>query len=296
MSEREAQTGAAAVVVTHAGPSDLLRRCLVSLDRTARLHVVVVDNGDHDELPTDAYGPGVDEVLRTENRGFGAAVNRGLAVVRAPGRPREPVMVLNDDVEVCDGWLGPLLETLDADAGLGAVQPKLLLAGTEPPAVNSLGVATDRWGACADVGHGEPDDGPTAGALPIEAFTGGAVLLRAAFLDDVGGFDERYFLYYEDVDLSLRGAERGWRYACVPTSRVLHAASSSTAALGEEVVYLRERNRLLTCLRFRSPATIARGFWLGVRRLRHEPRRAHRRALAAALAAAPRQLLDRRHR
>jgi N-acetylglucosaminyl-diphospho-decaprenol L-rhamnosyltransferase len=293
MSEREAQTAAAAVVVTHAGPSDLLRRCLVSLDRTAQLHVVVVDNGVHGELPIDAYGPGVDEVLRTENRGFGAAVNRGLAVVRAPGRPTVPVMVLNDDIEVCNGWLGPLLDALDADAGLGAVQPKLLLSGTVPPAINSVGVAADRWGACADIGHGEPDDGRLEGVLPIEAFTGGAVLLRDEFLADVGGFDERYFLYYEDVDLSLRGAERGWRYACIPTSTVLHAASASTAALGEEVAYLRERNRLWTCLRFRSPATIARGFWLAARRLRHEPRRAHRRALLAALVAAPRRLLER---
>ena len=100
-------------------------------------------------------------------------------------------------------------------------------------------------------------------------------------------------MYYEDVDLALRGAALGWRFACVPSSVVLHAASNSTTGLGAEVVYLRERNRLFTCLRFREPVTIARGFWLALRRLRHEPRRAHRRALVAALRAAPGLLRER---
>ena len=282
-----------AVVVTHTGPSEGLRRCLVSLDRTTEIDVVVVDNGDHDERPSGAYGPGAPAIVRTENRGFGAAVNRGIERAQQTRSPHPHVMVLNDDVELRCGWLDPLLAALAADVRLGAVQPKLLLGGTEPPLVNSVGVVADRYGACADIGHGERDDGRFDAQTPIEAFTGGAVLLRDRFLEEVGGFDERYFLYYEDVDLALRGAAHGWRYACVPSSTVVHAASASTAGLGTEVDYLRERNRLWTCLRFRDPATIGRGYWLAVRRLRHEPRRAHRRALTAALRAAPRLLRER---
>ncbi len=296
MSDREVCDRVAAVVVTHTGPSPELRACLESLHRTAAIDVVVVDNGAHGPRPDDDDGPGVTVVLRTENRGFGAAVNSGVDHVRVAGRSPRHVMVLNDDVEVRPGWLAPLLVALEADHRLGAVQPKLLLAGAEPPLVNSVGVAADRYGACADVGHGEPDDGRFDEQRAIDACTGGAVLLRDRFLDDVGGFDERYFLYYEDVDLAARGAAHGWRYACVPASIVCHAVSASTSALGAEVVYLRERNRLWTCLRYRDAATIGRGVWLAVRRLRHEPRRAHARALVSAALAAPRLLWERLRR
>jgi len=218
-------------------------------------------------------------------------------VLGAPGAsgdatsgPPTYVMLLNDDIVVEPGWLPPLVAALDGDDGVGAVQPKLLLdAGT----VNSVGVAFDRYGAGADIGYGE-DDGPAfSRPATIRAFTGGAVLLRAAFLRDLGGFDERYFLYYEDVDLALRGAERGWRYRCIPASAVRHAQGSSTAELGDELAFLRERNRLWTCFRFHGAATIGRACWLGARRVRHRPRSAHARALGAGLAGAPRRLLER---
>ena len=128
----------------------------------------------------------------------------------------------------------------------------------------------------------------------IDVFTGGAALFRRSFLDDLGGFDERYFLYYEDVDLALRGAERGWRYRCEPASTVTHAPGSTSDELGDRLHFLRERNRVWTTIRFRGPSTIARSLWLSVRRVRHQPRRAHLRALAAGVAAAPRLLADRR--
>jgi len=215
----------------------------------------------------------------------GAGGSAGELPSPAPAFPAECV------IETGPGGMTPVsVAALDGDDGLGAVQPKLLLdAGT----VNSVGVAFDRHGAGADIGYGE-DDGPAfSRSASIPAFTGGAVLLRAAFLRDLGGFDERYFLYYEDVDLALRGAERGWRYRCIPASAVRHAQGSSTAELGDELAFLRERNRLWTCFRFHGAATIGRACWLGVRRVRHRPRSAHARALGAGLAGAPRRLLER---
>ena len=59
---------------------------------------------------------------------------------------------------------------------------------------------------------GQPARSPPIPTVDVQAWCGGAVLLRASYLADVGGFDERLFLYYEDVDLSMRGTERGWRY------------------------------------------------------------------------------------
>jgi GT2 family glycosyltransferase len=274
---------ASIVVVTHRGADDMVRACLTSIADAAgpAVSTIVVDNSDGPAVAGAAYGPGVDEVVRVENRGFGAAANAGIRLARRGSSA--PVAVLNDDIEVSDGWLAPLVRALSEDL-VGAVQPALLRFGTDR--INSLGVHLDRFAAGSDVGL----DTPVAqldGCVPIDIFTAGAVLFRPEFLDQTGGFDERYFLYYEDVDLALRGAELGWAYRCEQRSTVRHHGSATTADLGDELVRYRERNRLWTAVRFAPPPTVARAFWLSARRLRHAPQAAHARALAGGLAGAP---------
>ena len=87
---------------------------------------------------------------------------------------------------------------------------------------------------------------------------GSAVLLRGSFLESVGPFDERLFLYYEDIDLSLRGRELGWRYEAVPASMVRHAHSASTVADSDLVRYYNDRNRLLVLARHRGTGAVTR--------------------------------------
>jgi GT2 family glycosyltransferase len=195
------------------------------------------------------------------------------------------VGLLNDDVTVRHGWVEPLVEALGA-TGVGAVQPKLLNAGSTPPRINSLGVRIGRDGAGTDIGDGTLD--VVVGApSPIERFTGGAVMFSAEFLRATGGFDERFFLYYEDADLAARGAALGWTYRLVPQSVVEHARSASAAVDPDRTWYLRERNRLWHAFRHCDAGTQARAVWLSIRRLRHEPAAANRRALLAGLAGMP---------
>lgn len=282
------------VVVTHRGAGELVRSCLASLaesttaDDIHTCSTVVVDNSDGPAVAGDEYGPGVATVVRVENHGFGAAANAGirLALREAGG----PIAVLNDDVRVTPGWLDPLLAALDADPGLGAVQPALVFHDANR--VNSLGVELDRYGAGSDVGLGRPAEtlGPAA---EIDVFTGGAVVFGRRFLADTGGFDERYFLYYEDVDLALRGAERGWRYRCETASVVSHLGGATTTELGDEVVRLQERNRLWIAARFLPASTIVRALWLSVRRLRRPPRRGHAHALLSGVGGMPASLVRR---
>ena len=78
----------------------------------------------------------------------------------------------------------------------------------------------------------------------IEIFTGGAVVFDADLLTATGGFDERLFLYYEDVDLARRGRRLGWRYRVVPESTVEHRRSTSTGERPDETLFLQERNRI----------------------------------------------------
>jgi GT2 family glycosyltransferase len=269
----------------------MLEACVASLLATVDASsVIVVDNGA--TAAARLRDAGCEVITTGENLGFAGGMNVGLRVALARGA--DPIVVMNDDVEVDPTWLAPLVGELD-DVRVGAVQPKLLFADRRGSVdvVNSIGVHLGRDGAGADVGHGELDSSRFGGARDIELFTGGAVLLRAEFLRDVGLFDEHFFMYYEDVDLGLRGAARGWRYRCVPESTVRHRGGASVAQVPERATYLRERNRLWILLRHRPLGDLARGLWLSARRVRHRPRLVHARALLAGIAAAPRLTLAR---
>lgn len=278
-----------AVVVTHAAPVQTVVDCVSSvLEAGGVSSIVVVHNGSSaDRAEFDdrliAAGAAAVEVLTVANEGYGAAANVGFRWALDHGA--DAVALLNDDLTVRPGWLAPLVDAL-AEPRVGAAQPKLLVAGTDPPVVNSLGVAIGRDGAGTDIGDGELDV-PDSGSRPIDAFTGGAVLLAAGYLRATGGFDERWFLYYEDADLSARGRALGWRYVVVLDSVVDHARGATTGMMSDRTRYLQERNRIWHAVRHRDAATVARALWLSARRLRHQPRGIHARALAAGLAGAP---------
>src|SRR3954452_4818148 len=252
-------------------------------------HVIVVDKGKVASVPMD-----VECIRPTVNLGYGGGANAGFR--RAAELGATPIALHNDDVVVEPAWLRPLLDALVGDPTIGASQPKLLFAGSDPPRVNSVGVAIGADGSGQDIGYDELDGPEFEEPRAIAAFTGGAVLFRAEFLQATGGFDDSYFLYYEDVDLARRGSALGWTYRCVPASRVWHRVSASTARLGDRARYLQERNRLRYVFRFGDRSLVTKAVWLSIRRLRWTPRRTHARALLAGLASVPRALVERLHK
>ncbi len=288
----------AVVVVTFRPPAGCLQRAVRSvLDGGGVDLLIVVDNGGEatavlaDELRSSTGTTRFELVTQASNGGFAAGANAGIR--RSLEEGADVVAVLNDDLHVAVGWAEPLLRELASDATIGAVQPKLLYAGRDVPTVNSVGVELDATGAGADVGIGMLDGPAFADARDIELFTGGAVVFSRAFLDRAGLFAERFFLYYEDVELGLRGARAGFRYRCVPASVVWHEGSATTASLGDRTRFLQERNRLRVLARHGSLGTVGRGLWLSVRRLRHAPARVHLSALASGVAHMPGELVRR---
>jgi GT2 family glycosyltransferase len=279
----------AAVVVTHAAPATTVAACVDSIRGAGGVErILVVDNGGRAEVSGDDA-----ELIRIPNRGYGAAANEGFRRAFAIGA--SAIALVNDDITVRSGWSEPLRATLEQPR-VGAAQPKLLIAGSNPPRVNSLGVTIGRDGAGTDIGDGTLD--VVVGApSEIARFTGGAVMFAPEFLHETGGFDERYFLYYEDVDLAARGAALGWTYRLVPAAVVEHERSATTATDVDRTRYFQERNRLWHAFRHCDSATQARALWLSLRRLRHEPRGVHAKALGAGVAGAPGAWLRRsRHR
>lgn len=213
-----------AVYIPNFNGGELLARALESLRaQTREVDVVVVDNGSvdgSDSMVAERF-PEVTLLRLGENVGFGAALNR--AVESHPG---DPVILFNNDAEAeptfVEALLGGLGEGIDSVAGV-------LVQERDPGLIDSAGVVADATLMGFDHLHGEPLDA-LAGAPDPLGPTGGAALYRHAAFEAVGGFDERIFLYYEDLDLALRLAARGGRCRLAGEARALHAYSASLGA------------------------------------------------------------------
>jgi len=138
---------------------------------------------------------------------------------------------------------------------------KVPLADEPIDVVNNVGSVLIEGGYGADRGYLDPDDGRYDAPAEVFAWCGGSVLLRPAYLRDVGLFDERFFLYYEDTDLSWRGRSRGWRYLYVPEARARHIHAASTGEGSPVFQHYVERNRLLMLVKNAPAAMATRAVW-----------------------------------
>ena len=218
------------VVVHDDGP--VSTRCLASATREAsfaslRAELIVVDNASRDGRP-EALGkefPGLLLIRNSENRGFGAAVNQGF---RASSGRR--VLLLNPDAELDEGALGPLWDALD-DPRVALAAPKLVLPdGTpqeSPRRFYDLGAVAARrtpWGRTRAGRRAASEHLVDSGSShdDVDWVTGAAMLLDRDAVPEQGPFDERYFLYFEDVDLCRRLHASGRRVAFRADARVSH--------------------------------------------------------------------------
>ena len=205
------------------GAAQLGRTLRGLAEQTRPVDVVLVDNGSGDDSVELARRE-LAEVVVLEmgrNLGFGPALNRAVAE-----RPADPVILLNNDAEpeprFVEALLDGLGEGVDSVAGV-------LLQERAPELIDSAGVVADATLMGFDYLHGEPVRAAEGAPAPLGP-TGGAALYRRSVLEAVGGFDERIFLYYEDLDLALRIAAAGGRCRLAPEARALHAYSASLGA------------------------------------------------------------------
>jgi GT2 family glycosyltransferase len=126
---------------------------------------------------------------------------------------------------------------------------RVTLAGPAYDVINNVGSRLVLGGYGGDRGFLEPDRGQYAEPEDVFAWCGGAVLLSVRYLRDVGIFDDRYFMYYEDTDLAWRGRLAGWRYRYVPESVVRHEHAASSKEGSALFTHFVERNRFLTLAR-----------------------------------------------
>jgi GT2 family glycosyltransferase len=255
-----------AVVIPSWNSLELLPRCLDSLaDQGVEVEPMVVDNGSEDGSVALLERRGVPHVGLPENIGFAAAVNLGVARTRA-----ETVLALNADTVLEPGCLAVLLDALEADPRLGGVQPRLLQLEGDAGApldvaaarLYSAGQALTADGRALELGAGEAQPPRLPDAHEVFGVCGAACLLRRQLFTELGGYDESYFAFYEDVDLNLRARVAGWRFAYVPAAVVWHVGNASWLAgfkrPGAENARLVARNRLATQVKFMPAAAVPR--------------------------------------
>jgi GT2 family glycosyltransferase len=245
-----------AVVIPSWNSAGLLPDCLGSLaEQGVELETLVVDNGSSDGTLDYLRGQGVCHLALPRNTGFAAAVNRGVAETSAP-----VVLVLNADAVLEPGAVARLLDALEADPGLGGVQPRILQleqgGGREIDTARlySAGQALTADGRGFELGAGEPQGDPYLQPREVFGVCGAACLLRRQLLDELGGYDESYFSFYEDVDLNVRGRIAGWRFAYVPEAVAWHLGNASWIAEAPRPsawnARLVARNRIATQAKF----------------------------------------------
>jgi N-acetylglucosaminyl-diphospho-decaprenol L-rhamnosyltransferase len=213
------------VVVNHESAVPL-ERCLETLRADGAARIVVVDNASTDDSAKVAARFGAEWLPTGSNLGFGRAVNRGVAATSSPF-----VLVLNPDAEVQPGCLRELVVQLQKRPSLGVVGPRVLNPdGTEYPSARafpSFGIAV----AHAFVGLVAPRNRwsrqyrhPEA----VEWVSGTAMAVRRTAIEQVGGFDEAYFMYMEDVDLCRRLTDASWQVGLAPDAVVVHSIGASS--------------------------------------------------------------------
>jgi len=231
------------VVVPTLAADSALEECLSSLDaQTWRdFEVIVVDNSAQRLARRNPAAAGVRLIENGRNAGFGAAVNQGLNASRA-----QYVATLNDDAVAHPGWLAALLDAMTSRPDAGMCASQVRLAGED--LLDSAGMLMCADGSSKQRGHRQP---PERFSQPAEVLfpSASAALYRRAMLDEIGGFDEDFFLYSEDTDLGLRARWAGWKCLYAPPAVVDHRYSHSAGRASPLKAYYVERNRLFVIVK-----------------------------------------------
>ncbi len=252
-------TAPIAVVIPSWNCLNDLSGCLESVRAQTAVDVelLVVDNGSGDGTVAFLEQEGIDHVALPRNLGFARAVNLGVSRTRSP-----LVMPLNADTALEPDCLEHLAAALAADPALGGVQPLILQLEPGAPrrpddpaaVVYSLGQALTADGRGREEGAGLRRGEVSTERREVFGVCGAACMLRRELLVELGGYEERYFAFCEDVDLNVRARVAGWRFGLEPGAVVWHLGKAAWSAgftrPAADNARLVARNRLATQIKF----------------------------------------------
>jgi GT2 family glycosyltransferase len=258
------------IVIVSWNVRELLRDCLRSVVAgrgDLGLEVIVVDSGSQDGSPemVAAEFPWVQLIARTDNVGFPKGNNIGLA--EAHGRT---LLLLNPDTEIIGEALTTLVDFLDDNGDAGVVGPQLLNGDGSVQSSRrrfptlATGLLESTWleavAPRAILDHYYAADLPDDQAADVDWLMGACLLIRREIWETIGGLDEDYFMYSEELDYCHRIKEAGWRVVYLPAAQVTHHAgkSSEQAVAARHVAFQRAKLRYFRKFHGRLPAQFLR--------------------------------------
>jgi GT2 family glycosyltransferase len=288
------------VIIPNHNGAAFLANCLRSLrsQSYARAEIIVVDNASRDQSLELARAILPDAVLLRNDRnlGFAGGVNTGIRSAHG-----DWVAVLNNDTEAAENWLSQCARAIEdhPDAGFFACR---ILQFADPKRVYSAGDCFLRAGIGYQRGQGLQDREGFRREQRIFSASGCAALYRKEILENLDGFDERFFAYLEDVDLGLRIQAAGHHGYYLPQAEVFHhGGATSGGEFSPMAVRLRTRNSILLLLKSTpgrflvrcSPMILLAQLWWIFRVLAHRRVGSYLRGLAEACILAPAMIRDR---
>ncbi len=236
----------ASVIIPNWNGRTLLQDCLSSLKQQSfkNFEIILVDNHSFDNSIkyTEEMFPQVKVIRLNKNYGFARAINEGVKNSLA-----EYVVFLNNDTAVDKNWLENLVETADRYPEVIAVNSKILNF-YERKKIDGVGILVNEVGQARSIGWGEKDFGQYNKEQYIFGATGGASLFRRQQFTRVGGFDEHYFMYFEEVDFAFRAQFLGFKFIYCPGAVVYHKHKATAKKTPSKVEYWQFKNMTQTIL------------------------------------------------
>ena len=228
------------IVIPNYNGLQYLERCLHSIQNQSytNTETIFVDNGSVDESCDYVAKnfPWVLIIKNSKNLGFSGGVNTGIRASKG-----EYIFTLNTDTELDPDCLLHLVRELELFPNVGLCGPKLLFFDGK---INSTGMFFSLGGCAWDRGMGEEDKGQYDGDLgkDVMGICAGAALYRKQMFEEIGLFDEDFFLIFEDYDLSLRAYLAGWKARYMHEARVFHVRGGTMEPTSAFSVFYGERN------------------------------------------------------
>ena len=239
-----------AVVIIHWNRKELLKKFLPGVIDSSypNLEVILADNASTDgsvEYVKENF-PSVKIIVNDGNYGYAGGYNRCLQHVSA-----DYFILLNNDIEVIEGWIEPVIQAMEADPSLGACQPKMLdyhqrnrfeYAGACGGYMDRLGYVFCRGRIFESL---EEDHGQYDSDVFIFWATGACMFVRAEAFRKAEGFDEQFFAHMEEVDLCWRMQLLGYKIKVIPSSHVYHVGGGTLNKMNPQKTFLNFRNNII---------------------------------------------------
>lgn len=240
------------IIVLNFNGEKFIERCLTSVFNTnyPNFEVIFVDNGSTDQslsILEKKFGNHDRLSLIANDRNLGPAKGYNVGAKKAGGKY---LVFLNNDVEVDPHWLTELVKVMEQNPSVGAAGCKQLLMN-DRKRIDDVGGYLDAFGfVYPRCHHPEIDSGQYDKITGVFRYGITALIIRKEIFNYIGGFDSKYFMWYEDNDLCWRVHLVGYKIVSVPTARIYHAVSGTVRKVRKTLShYYNERNRIITLIK-----------------------------------------------